>query len=200
MPKKTGVLTTLDDNGNIVEMYPEVITDTTLSISGKPADAAAVGEALTNIQPGDNSVTLTQAEYDALSDEEKASNTTYYISDGDAQPNAFSIPFTSNKYNATTTGDALNEVKTGLEETNSNLLKCEIGFQTLKLNSGIGTIDFSNKYSSIIACIVEQNYDGYIVQYCKPVGSSIEFKISDLSGNTNSFSYGINFVVYGVPL
>ena len=87
-----------------------------------------------------------------------------------------------------------------VKSVNSNLLKCEIGFQTLKLNSGIGTIDFSNKYSSIIACIVEQNYDGYVVQYCKPVGSSIEFKISDLSGNTNSFSYGINFVVYGVPL
>ena len=121
MSKKTTVLTTLGDDGNLVELYPEVVTDTTLSISGKPADAAAVGEALTNIQPGDNSVTLTQAEYDALSDKEKDSDTTYYISDGYAQPNAFSVPFTSDKYNATTTGDALNEVKTELEETNSNL-------------------------------------------------------------------------------
>ena len=37
------MFTTLDAEGNEVEMYPEVITDTTLSISGKPADAAAVG-------------------------------------------------------------------------------------------------------------------------------------------------------------
>ena len=69
----------------------------------------------------DNSVTLTRAEYDALSDEEKDSDTTYYISDGDAQSNAFSVPFTSDKYTATNTGDALIEVKTELEETNSNL-------------------------------------------------------------------------------
>ena len=70
----------------------------------------------------DNSVTLTRAEYDALSDEEKDSNTTYYISDEDAQSNAFSVPFTSDKYTATNTGDALIEVKTELEETNSNLI------------------------------------------------------------------------------
>ena len=87
-----------------------------------------------------------------------------------------------------------------IDRVNSKLLKCEIGFQTLKVNNGVGTIDLSNKFSSIIACIVEQNYDGYIVQYCKPVSSSIEFKISDLSGNTNSFSYGVNYFVYGVPL
>lgn len=74
----------------------------------------------------DNSVTLTRAEYDALSDEEKDSNTTYYISDEDAQSNAFSVPFTSNKYTATNTGDALIEVKTELEETNSNLNNIKI--------------------------------------------------------------------------
>ena len=79
----------------------------------------------------DNSVTLTRAEYDALSDEEKDSNTTYYISDEDAQSNAFSVPFTSDKYTATNTGDALIEVKTGLEETNSNLIVLEAYTQVL---------------------------------------------------------------------
>ena len=75
----------------------------------------------------DNSVTLTRAEYDALSDEEKDSDTTYYISDEDAQSNAFSVPFTSDKYTATNTGDALIEVKTGLEETNSNFTWKRVG-------------------------------------------------------------------------
>ena len=69
----------------------------------------------------DNSVTLTRAEYDALSDEEKDSNTTYYISDEGAQPNAFSVPFTSDKYTATNTGDALIEVKSEIADVNSNL-------------------------------------------------------------------------------
>lgn len=46
--EKTGVLTSIDDNGNTIEMYPEVKTDATLSVSGKAADAAAVGNALGN--------------------------------------------------------------------------------------------------------------------------------------------------------
>lgn len=98
--KITGVFTTLDAEGNEVELYPE----------------GTLGS--------DNSVTLTRAEYDALSDKEKDSDTTYYISDEDAQPNAFSVPFTSDKYTASNTGDALIEVKTKLEETNSNLNSC----------------------------------------------------------------------------
>ena len=71
----------------------------------------------------DNSVTLTRAEYDALSDEEKDSNTTYYISDEGAESNAFSVPFTSDKYTATNTGDALIEVKNDIAKVNSNLSK-----------------------------------------------------------------------------
>lgn len=46
MTKKTGVLTILDADRTEIEMYPEVKTDKTLSVSDKPADAAAVGEAL----------------------------------------------------------------------------------------------------------------------------------------------------------
>lgn len=46
--EKTGVLTSIDDNGNLTELYPEVKTDATLSVSGKAADAAAVENALRN--------------------------------------------------------------------------------------------------------------------------------------------------------
>lgn len=46
--EKTGVLTSIDDNRNLTELYPEVKTDATLSVSGKAADAAAVGNALGN--------------------------------------------------------------------------------------------------------------------------------------------------------
>ena len=44
-----GILTHVDANGNETQMYPEVKTDTTLSISGKAADAAAVGSKLNSV-------------------------------------------------------------------------------------------------------------------------------------------------------
>ena len=44
-----GVFTHVDDNGNEVQMYPEVKTDTTLSVSGKAADAAVVGSKLSSV-------------------------------------------------------------------------------------------------------------------------------------------------------
>ena len=75
-------------------------------------------EAIANV---DNSVTLTQAEYDALSDEEKARDITYYITDGGVQQNATAISFTSSVYDAKNVGDALNEVKNSVNEVNSNL-------------------------------------------------------------------------------
>ena len=62
-----GILTHVDANGNETQMYPEVKTDTTLSVSGKAADAAAVGEIkstltqllTSGITAGDTSVTIT---------------------------------------------------------------------------------------------------------------------------------------------
>lgn len=44
-----GVLTHVDDAGNELQMYPDVKTDTTLSVSGKPADAAEVGNKLSSV-------------------------------------------------------------------------------------------------------------------------------------------------------
>lgn len=40
----TGVFTHLDENGNEIELYPKVKTDTSLSKSGEPADAKTVGD------------------------------------------------------------------------------------------------------------------------------------------------------------
>lgn len=44
-----GILTHVDDNGNETQLYPEVKTDTTLSISGKAADAEVVGTKLNSV-------------------------------------------------------------------------------------------------------------------------------------------------------
>ena len=40
----TGVFTHVDDDGNEIRLYPEIKTDESLSVSGKAADAAAVGD------------------------------------------------------------------------------------------------------------------------------------------------------------
>ena len=39
----TGVFTHVDDDGNEIRLYPDIKTDESLSVSGKAADAAAVG-------------------------------------------------------------------------------------------------------------------------------------------------------------
>lgn len=46
--EKTGVWTHVDDNGNKTLLFPAVKTDTTLTVSGSPADSAAVGKAIPN--------------------------------------------------------------------------------------------------------------------------------------------------------
>lgn len=47
-----GTFTQVDGSGNKTKLYPNVKTDTTLSVSGKAADAAAVGEAIENAISG----------------------------------------------------------------------------------------------------------------------------------------------------
>lgn len=44
-----GILSQVDKDGNVVEMYPYVKTDDTLALKGKPADAAATGATINNI-------------------------------------------------------------------------------------------------------------------------------------------------------
>ena len=47
---KEGTIVTVDADGNEVELYPNVKTDSTLSMVNKPADAAAVGIKLNEIE------------------------------------------------------------------------------------------------------------------------------------------------------
>lgn len=61
------------NNGIVYGGGSSVELDATLSIEGKAADAQAVGKAL--------GIEITQAEYDALSEEEKLSGI-YWITDG----------------------------------------------------------------------------------------------------------------------
>lgn len=45
-----GIMCNVDDNGNVVEFYPLVLTDTSLQMAGRPADSAAVGRKLDELQ------------------------------------------------------------------------------------------------------------------------------------------------------
>ena len=84
------------------------------------------------------------------------------------------------------------------EEINSKIEEVEIGYKYLALTNGVGTIDFSDTFSSISACIVCQNGEDYVVQYAFARGTNLEFKISKLDGSVNSFSYGVSYMVKGV--
>lgn len=44
--KLEGTLSYVDSKGNVTEMYPEIKTDEVMNISGKAADAKAVGDKL----------------------------------------------------------------------------------------------------------------------------------------------------------
>ena len=44
--KLEGTLSYVDSKGNVTEMYPEIKTDEIMNISGKAADAKAVGDKL----------------------------------------------------------------------------------------------------------------------------------------------------------
>lgn len=46
----TGTLSYVNENGDVSEMYPNVKTDTNLTETGKPADAAAVGSAIDSVK------------------------------------------------------------------------------------------------------------------------------------------------------
>lgn len=48
--EREGVFTYVDDTGNELQMYPDVKTDKTLSVSDKPADAAVVGTKLSGVE------------------------------------------------------------------------------------------------------------------------------------------------------
>lgn len=117
-----GILTYVDAAGNETEMYPEVKTDESLTVSGKPADAKAVGDKITEAvkNAGAKAKTLTQEEYDALSEEEKANG--IYVVPGGEDLTAKNLA-----YDGSVTGlgnnvqDAVDNVNKKVDEQNKNL-------------------------------------------------------------------------------
>lgn len=87
----------------------------------------------------DPGVWISQAEYDALSEEEQMSGTTYYVydADSDLDVDASDIPFTSENYEATNVGDALEEVNESLKP-----------YSILDFTAG----DVTNNYSWVERC------------------------------------------------
>ena len=73
-----GVMSYVNENGDVLELYPKVKTDTTLSESGKPADAKAVKEAIDNLQT-DNTLTESGKPADAKAVGDKITSLTGQI-------------------------------------------------------------------------------------------------------------------------
>lgn len=69
----------------------------------------------------DPGVWISKADYNALSEAEKNSDTEYYVYDDDSTGNAYAVPFTSDQYEADSVGDALNEVKGDVDAVNESL-------------------------------------------------------------------------------
>ena len=99
---------------------------------------------------------------------------------------------------------AIDEIKGITDDINGDLLKFKFGYDNKQLTQGVCFIDCSSDFSSVSACLVNQNYDSYVIQYAKPINESnrvgIELKISKLDGSVNNYSYGISYVVFGTPL
>lgn len=76
---------------------------------------------------GDSSITLTQDEYDALTDEEKNNGITYYISDADTgltvdeEVNEESVNLVTNKAVATAIKEQINDTQTAADKTYSSV-------------------------------------------------------------------------------
>ena len=76
---------------------------------------------------GDSSITLTQEEYDALTDEEKNNGTTYYISDADTdltideEVNEESVNLVTNKAVATAIKEQINDTQATADKTYSSV-------------------------------------------------------------------------------
>ena len=90
--QKSGTFKVVDNEGNTMELYPNILTDTSLSESSKAADGARVGEKIAEINSNLTAVgekiaeinsnlplPLTQTEYDALSKAEQKNGRLYVI-------------------------------------------------------------------------------------------------------------------------
>lgn len=54
--QKSGTFKVVDDEGNTTELYPNILTDTSLSESSKAADGARVGEKIAAIESSISSI------------------------------------------------------------------------------------------------------------------------------------------------
>lgn len=97
--------------------------------------------------PSDTSVWISQAEYDALSEEEQMNGSDYYIYDANTNDNAYTIPFVSDNYEAKNTGNALNEIKTALV----SLIKNE-QFVVPANNTNSATLTLS-RTATLVLCV-----------------------------------------------
>ena len=90
--QKSGTFKVVDNEGNTMELYPNILTDTSLSESSKAADGARVGEKIAEINSNLTAVgekiaeinsnlplPLTQTEYNALSKAEQKNGRLYVI-------------------------------------------------------------------------------------------------------------------------
>lgn len=173
-----GILTYVDAAGNETEMYPEVKTDKSLTVSGKPADAKAVGDKITEAMKnaGGKVITLTQEEYDALPEEEKK-NGIYVVPGGEdlTAKNLF--------YDGSETGlgnnvqDAVDNVNKKVEEQNKN-------FDNLAIEP-----DYENKvdllpYTSTTNCYTVTTR-GFLWVNTGLLASGTRLSIFDNSGKVN---------------
>lgn len=83
--QKSGTFKVVDNEGNTIELYPNILTDTSLSESSKAADGARVGEKIAEINSNLAEINsnlplpLTQTEYDALTEAEQKNGRLYVI-------------------------------------------------------------------------------------------------------------------------
>lgn len=104
----------------------------------------------------DNSVWISKEDYNRLSEAEKNSDTEYYVYDDDSVGNAYAVPFTSDLYEASNTGDALVEVGESVSSVNESLAHFSapnIDNATFRYNEELGKFELvyqgGNTYSVI---------------------------------------------------
>lgn len=97
-----------------------------------------ISAVITKVENTDNTKTVTQEEYDALSEEEKTNGTIYFITDGGGVRQAATVEYDNERsgLTGTTVQAAIDETVAGMQETDTSLQE-----QIASLNSSIVTYD-----------------------------------------------------------
>jgi hypothetical protein len=164
-----------NDNAEQIAEINEKLGDTDISSIGDGTVTGAIRNLAENPVTADPSVWISQAGYDALSDEEKDSDTQYFIYDSGEMGNAYTVPFQSDKYVSENVGDALNEV-------NENLAPLQTILNGTTTSSGnVVFQDFSENNVIIEARILDATYRK--LDILKANGYGTAFTIFDIEGN-----------------